>query len=134
MKRFGVISRGEPIRAQFLSGLSLGLTEVYQQSGISIRTRTASSQRLSNADQSNLDERQLGDPVAQREHPAIQASGGCGYVEVSRVTDTVRVENPDDPSQYVDVARILAVQMALLGVDAKTPNMPARMTFFFDGS
>jgi hypothetical protein len=29
-----------------------------------------------------------------------------GLIEVSRVSETVRIENPDDPSQFVEVERI----------------------------
>lgn len=37
--------------------------------------------------------------------------GGAELTEVSRQTTTVRVENPDDPTQFVDVERIQKLHM-----------------------
>ncbi len=34
------------------------------------------------------------------------------YTEKDRVTQTVRVENPDDSSQFVDVERIVSMRLA----------------------
>jgi len=36
------------------------------------------------------------------------------FIEVSRVTDTVRVEDPDDPEVFVDVERITVVTLRSL--------------------
>lgn len=37
--------------------------------------------------------------------------GGAKLAEVSRTTKTVRVTNPDDPSQFVDVEKILSMKL-----------------------
>lgn len=38
--------------------------------------------------------------------------GTVNYAEKDRVTETVRIENPDDPSQFVDVERIKQLRLA----------------------
>lgn len=50
------------------------------------------------------------------DYTQFQISGLVGgtttYTEKSRVTENVRVENPDDPSQFVEVERIKELRMA----------------------
>lgn len=124
MRRFGPVRRGEPIRAAYLTAVSETLNDLQQAQA----AETVERQALTDAARSNLDERQLGDPVAQREHPEIEAQpGGAGYLEQARTTETVRVENPDDAEQYVDVARIATVTLKKVSGDG-----PAFLTLKFD--
>lgn len=55
-------------------------------------------------------------PPAQIGAPAepeqINSATGEVWREITRSTDTVRIENPDDPEQYVDVERVMTVTMS----------------------
>jgi hypothetical protein len=52
--------------------------------------------------------RQAGAPL---EAEQINSSVGTVWVEIGRIEQTVRVTNPDDDEQYVDVARMVTVTL-----------------------
>lgn len=49
------------------------------------------------------------EPIPGEEDYADEVAGTELWQEISRIADVVRVSNPDDPEQYVDVSRILSV-------------------------
>lgn len=110
MKRIAAIKRGQPITARYLTGMAEGINDV--QTALA-RARNASMEayRRSNADQTNLDPRQLDDPATRGQDDQIVAADEQAYIESARTTVPVRVENPSDPSQYVDVDRIARVRL-----------------------
>ncbi|MBX9606407.1 MAG: hypothetical protein K2Y51_09285 [Gammaproteobacteria bacterium] len=63
-------------------------------------------QALTPGQAANIDPRSLPGAGAQEAAGLTTAQPADTYTEVSRVTSTVRVENPGDPAQYVDVERI----------------------------
>jgi hypothetical protein len=58
--------------------------------------------------------------AGQIEINGVTAAGEV-WIEIDRQTSTVRVENPDDSSQYVDVERIDVVTFA--GPDGRTMSL-----------
>lgn len=71
---------------------------------------TVARQSLNNADQSSARADQLLEGRAERAGAAVTPVVDQ-WVEVSRTSDTVRVENPEDSEQYVDVARVATVTL-----------------------
>ena len=48
----------------------------------------------------------------QQQDPGLLGQVTRTYSEIGRQTETVRVENPDDPSQYVEVERIKRISFS----------------------
>ncbi len=61
--------------------------------------------------------RQAGAPL---EAEQINSSVGTVWVEIGRIEQTVRVTNPDDDEQYVDVARMVTVTLRSPAGDTQT--------------
>lgn len=62
---------------------------------------------------SNVRPGELLDPKVREADPVIDpTSATSSYIEVSRTVSIVRIENPEDETQYVDVERTDAVTLA----------------------
>ncbi len=99
------IRRGQVITARYLATLAENQNELAQ--ALRAPGSAPGTQIAIPPDQvGNVDPLSLPDPGSQDAAGITQALPADTYTEVSRVTSTVRVENPGDPAQYVDVERI----------------------------
>ncbi|KJS40353.1 MAG: hypothetical protein VR70_05780 [Rhodospirillaceae bacterium BRH_c57] len=55
--------------------------------------------------------REYGPPPIGEEDDDPPPAGPAVWTEIARTTSTVRVENPEDPEQYVDVERVETLLM-----------------------
>lgn len=99
------LKRGDPIRARYLNGQADQIDE--------LRRRLARVERAngvqavdSNAAQSNLSPAQLADPLIAAADVLRGVDAGRVFAEIARVSSVVRVFNPEDEDQYVDVERV----------------------------
>ncbi len=102
------IRRGEPIRARWLNTAKAQIDELRARVGSLVGTD--GTQALdTDPGNSNLSPAQLLDPTLTA--PSVTRGLGLGnaYVEIARLVSVVRVENPDDAAQFVDVERIEAI-------------------------
>lgn len=116
MRTIPLIKRGEPIRARYLSSMAEAINDTARKLA-RIGAQVDQQLRRSGQDGSNLDPQQLAEPEARIADPEIGLSDGAIYVEAGRSVTTVRVENPSDSAQYVDVERIRTV--TLVAADGK---------------
>ena len=67
--------------------------------------------RVASVESQILDGDMLQSSDAERVQDSSMDVSGTVFVERGRQTETVRVTNPDDEDQYVDVARISSIQL-----------------------
>ena len=99
------IKRGDPIRARWLNGQADQIDE--------LRRRLAAIERASGpqavdsaADRSNLSPAQIADPLILSPDVLRGLQGGRVFVEIARSVSIVRVTNPSNATQFVDVERV----------------------------
>lgn len=117
MRRLIPIRRGQVIRASYLATLAENQNELLGAARAPGGTPGADTgapvqQALTPEQAANIDPRSVPDTRAQEAAGLTTAQPADTFTEVSRVTSTVRVENPGDPAQYVDVERIDQVLFA----------------------
>ena len=117
------IKRGDPIRARYLNGQADQIDE--------LRRRLARVERAngvqavdSNAAESNLSPAQLADPLIASADVLRGLDTGRAFAEIARVSSVVRVFNPEDDAQYVDVERVDLITFETIDGE--------RMTLIFD--
>lgn len=117
------LKRGDPIRARFLNGQADQIDELRQRL---IRIERASGVQAidSQANTSNLSPAQLADPLILSPGVLRGLDGGRVLTEIARVSSIVRVTNPSDSAQFVDVERVELV--AFEDIDGE------RLTLAFD--
>ena len=102
------VRKGEVVTGQVLTSYAAGINSLNRRFSI-IEQEIQSGERFAQTDQQtdNIDDR-----------AKLPTTPNRVFVEVNRQTDTVRVENPNDPEQYVDVERIRFITMRnLFGED-----------------
>lgn len=105
------IRRGQVITARYLGTLAENQNELAQAlrapGGTPGQAQPPGTQTAIPPGQvGNIDPLSLPGTREQDAAGVTQAQPADTYTELSRVTSTVRVENPGDPAQYVDVERI----------------------------
>jgi len=60
-------------------------------------------------DESLFSPRDITAGITTEEVEEIVTSGSTSWTEISRTSDTVRVENPEDATQFVDVERMRTI-------------------------
>lgn len=100
------IARGGVISYRYLRGLEDAIIDSGRRPGAPATTAQA---QVDDAEATNLRPDQAFDGRTQRTAGRVDVSGADVYRETARTTATVRVENPDDAEQYVDVERVEAV-------------------------
>ena len=103
------IARGGVISFRYLHDLEDAVIEAHRTPRRGA-PEVVERRSLNNADQSSARADQLFDGRAERAGAAVTPVVDQ-WVEVSRTSDTVRVENPEDAEQYVDVARVATVTL-----------------------
>lgn len=98
------LKRGDAIRARFLNAQSDQIDELRNR--VTRIERAGGVQAVDdNASQSNLSPGQIADPTIAAD-VLRGVDGARAMNEIARVSSVVRVENPSDPAQFVDVERV----------------------------
>lgn len=99
------LRRGQTITARYLNGQADQI-DALRNALVRLAGGAGVQAIDTQADQSNLSPAQLLDPGITS--PGLTQNLAAGHVmtELARVTSIVRVENPSDPAQYVDVERV----------------------------
>ena len=98
------IRAGDPIRVRYLQSLEQAIEDT--QNGLAlIGGQLAEQRENANAGVNNLAPDQLFEPAAERAASVDTEPAARTFTEVSRDATTVRIENPEDSEQYVDVSR-----------------------------
>lgn len=117
------LKRGDRISARFLNGHSDQIDALRGQ--LMRLARGAGVQSIdTQADRSNLSPLQLLDPAVDGAGVTQGVNAGRVMREIVRVVSTVRVTNPSDPAQFVDVERV--------DVIAFEDDTGERLTLVFD--
>lgn len=104
MRRPHHIRVGDVIRARYLQSLEQAIEDT--QNGLTqIGGRVTEQRENANAGGNNLAPDQLFEPAAERAASVDTEPAARTFTEVSRAATTVRIENPEDSEQYVDVSR-----------------------------
>jgi hypothetical protein len=103
--RVNRLRRGEPIRARYLNAIADSVDELRArvarlEGGAGTQASDASPQS------SNLSPEQLLDPAIDAASVLRGLNAGRVLTEIARLVTVVRVENPSDPAQFVDVERV----------------------------
>jgi hypothetical protein len=117
------LRRGEPIRARYLNALADSVDEL--RARVSRLEGGAGTQATdANPQGSNLSPDQLLDPTLDAASVTQGLNAGRVLSEIARLVTVVRVENPSDPAQYVDVERVEVITFG--------DNDGEKMTLIFD--
>ena len=103
------IQRGGVISYRYLRGLEDAIVDAGRVPGA---PATVLQGRIDQAGETNMTPEQAADPRAQRTVNREPVSSRADYTEIRRVTETVRVTNPEDDQQYVDVERVRVVVLS----------------------
>ena len=103
------IQRGGVISYRYLRGLEDAIVDAGRVPGA---PATVLQGRIDQAGETNMTPGQSLDGRAQRTAARAPAAGAADYTETARETDIVRVTNPEDDEQYLDVARVRVVALA----------------------
>jgi len=121
--RSGRLKRGDVIRARFLNAQSDQLDELRNR--VTRVERAAGVQATdSDASRSNLSPGQIANPLIDAGSVLRGLDGGRAMNEIARVSSVVRVTNPSDEAQFVDVERVEII--AFEDLDGE------RLTLIFD--
>lgn len=102
--------RGEAITSRFLNRVVSRIDALDNEITRKPKTSTQSQQTITNPGATDLGPLQLLDPDIT-DPDLSRGALGTVYTELSRLSSTVRVENPSDPAQFVDVERIDSVTL-----------------------
>lgn len=103
--RVNRLRRGEPIRARYLNAIADSVDEL--RARVSRLEGGEGTQATdANPQASNLSPAQLLDPTLDAASVTQGLGAGRVLSEIARLVTVVRVENPSDPAQFVDVERV----------------------------